>query len=68
MVVHAFNPRTLEVEADESLSSWPVWFIEKVPGQPGLHRETQINKNEGRKGRRKDGSKEEREGRNKEKE
>ena len=34
MVVHAFNPSTLDAEANESLSSWSVWLIEKVPGQP----------------------------------
>ena len=47
--MHAFNPSTLETEEDESLNFWPVWFIEKVPGQPWLHRETQINKKEGRR-------------------
>ena len=57
-MVHAFNPSTLEAEADESLSSWTVWLIENVPGQPGLHRETQINKREGRKDGRKEAKEE----------
>jgi hypothetical protein len=40
VVVHTFNPRTLEAEVGEFLSSRPAWSTELVPGQPGLHRET----------------------------
>lgn len=39
-MVQAFNPRILEAEVGESLSSRPAWNIEQVPGKPGLHRET----------------------------
>jgi hypothetical protein len=31
---------TWEAEAGRSLSWRPAWSTEKVPGQPGLHRET----------------------------
>jgi hypothetical protein len=40
VVVHAFNPSTLEAEAGGFLSSRPAWSTEWVPGQPGLYRET----------------------------
>jgi hypothetical protein len=40
MVAHAFNPSTWEAEAGEFLSSRPAWSTERVPGQPGLYRET----------------------------
>jgi hypothetical protein len=40
MVAHAFNPSTWEAEAGGFLSSRPAWTTERVPGQPGLHRET----------------------------
>jgi hypothetical protein len=40
MVAHAFNPSTREAEAGRFLSSRPAWSTERVPGQPGLHRET----------------------------
>jgi hypothetical protein len=40
MVVHAFNPSTREAEAGRFLSSRPAWSTKRVPGQPGLHRET----------------------------
>jgi hypothetical protein len=40
VVVHDFNPSTGEAEAGRSLSSKPSWSIERVPGQPGLHRVT----------------------------
>jgi hypothetical protein len=40
MVVHAFNPSTLEAEAGRFLSLRPAWSTEWVLGQPGLHRET----------------------------
>jgi hypothetical protein len=36
----AFNPSTWEAEAGGFLSSRPAWSTERVPGQPGLHRET----------------------------
>ena len=46
MVAHAFNPSTQEVEVGRSVSSKPAWSIERIPGEPGLHRETlsQTNK------------------------
>ena len=37
---HRVNPSTLEAEAGGSLCLRPVWSTERVPGQPGLHRET----------------------------
>ena len=40
VVAHTFNPSTWEAEADGSLSARPAWFIDQVPGQLGLHRET----------------------------
>jgi hypothetical protein len=40
MVVHAFNPSTSEAEAGGFLSLRPAWSTERVPGQPGLYRET----------------------------
>jgi hypothetical protein len=40
-MVHAFNPSTREAEAGGFLSSRPAWSTKWVPGQPGLHRETQ---------------------------
>ena len=39
-MAHAFNPRTWEAETGGFLSSGPAWSTERVPGQPGLHRET----------------------------
>ena len=39
-MAHAFNGGTQEAEAGRSLSSRPAWSTERVPGQPGLHRET----------------------------
>jgi hypothetical protein len=45
MVEHGFNPSTWEAEADEFLSSKLAWFLEWVPGQPGLSRETLSQKN-----------------------
>ena len=39
LAVHALNPSTQEAEAGGSLSSRLAWFIEGVPGQPGLYRE-----------------------------
>ena len=40
MVVHTFNPSTLEAEAGRFLSYRPAWSTEWFPGQQGLHRET----------------------------
>jgi hypothetical protein len=40
----AFNPSTWEAEAGGFLSSRLAWSTEWVPGQPGLHRETQSQK------------------------
>jgi hypothetical protein len=40
VVAHAFNPSTWEAEADGFLSSRPAWSTNRVPGQPGLHKET----------------------------
>jgi hypothetical protein len=40
VVAHAFNPSTWEAEAGIFLSSEPAWSTERVPGQPGLYRET----------------------------
>jgi hypothetical protein len=40
VVLHTFNPSTWEAGACESLSSRPAWSTERVPGQPGSHRET----------------------------
>jgi hypothetical protein len=40
VVAHAFNPSTWEAEAGRFLSSRPAWSTDRVPGQPGLHRET----------------------------
>jgi hypothetical protein len=34
-MMHAFNPNTLEMEADGSLSSRPSMSTESVPEQPG---------------------------------
>ena len=41
MVRYFFNPSTWEAEAEagRSLSLRPIWFTERVPGQPGLPRE-----------------------------
>jgi hypothetical protein len=49
VVVHAFNPSTWEAETGGFLSSRPVWSIERVPGQPGLHGETLSQKTKKRK-------------------
>ena len=40
MVAHAFNPSTREAEAGGFLSLRPAWSTKRVPGQPGLYRET----------------------------
>ena len=49
MVAHAFNPSTWEAEAGGFLSSRPAWSTERVPGQPGLHRETLSRKTKKKK-------------------
>jgi hypothetical protein len=49
VVAHAFNPSTWEAEAGEFLSSRPAWSTERVPGQPGLHRETLSRKTKKKK-------------------
>jgi hypothetical protein len=40
VVAHTINLSTWEAEAGGFLGSRPAWFTERVPGQPGLHRET----------------------------
>ena len=40
----AFNLSTWEREAGRTLSVRPAWSTELLPGQPGLHRETQKTK------------------------
>jgi hypothetical protein len=42
MATYAFNPGTWKAEAEAGgfLSLKAAWSTEKVPGQPGLHRET----------------------------
>jgi hypothetical protein len=49
VVVHDFNPSTLEAEAGGFLSSRPAWSIEWVPGQPGIYRETLSRKTKKKK-------------------
>jgi hypothetical protein len=49
MVVHAFNPSTREAGAGRFLSPRPAWSTERVPGQPGLHRETLSQKKKKKK-------------------
>ena len=48
-MAHAFNPSIQEAEAGESLSSRPTWSTERVPSQPGLHREILSQKKKERK-------------------
>jgi hypothetical protein len=45
VVVYAFNSSTWEAEAGGFLRSRPAWSTKRVPGQPGLHRETLSLKN-----------------------
>jgi hypothetical protein len=40
VVAHTFNPSTWEAETGGFLSSRPAWSTERVPEQPGIHRET----------------------------
>jgi hypothetical protein len=49
MVAHAFNPSTREAEAGGFLSSRGAWSTKRVPGQPGLHRETLCRKKQKQK-------------------
>jgi hypothetical protein len=48
-VSHAFNPSTWEAEAGGFLSLRPAWSTERVPGQPGPHRETLSQKKKKKK-------------------
>jgi hypothetical protein len=63
MVAHACNPSTREAEAGGFLSSRPAWSTERVPGQPGLHREnpTQGKKKKKERKRKKNKKKKEKE-------
>jgi hypothetical protein len=70
VVMHTFNPSTWEAEADGFLNSRPAWTTERVPGQPGLHREIlsrkkkkQTNKKQKRKERKKEREREREKGR-----
>jgi hypothetical protein len=49
VVAHAFNPSTWEAEAGRFRSSRPAWSTERVPGQPGLYRETLSRKKKNKK-------------------
>ena len=40
VVIQAFNPSTREAEAGRSLVSKTALSTDRVPGQPGLYRET----------------------------
>jgi hypothetical protein len=51
VAVHAFNPSTQKAERGGFLSLRPAWSTERVPGQPGLHRETLSQKKKKRKKR-----------------
>ena len=42
--IHTRSATLLAPEAGRSLNSRPVWPVEGVPGQPGLHRETYLQK------------------------
>jgi hypothetical protein len=53
VMAHAFHPRPGEAEASGALSLKPVWFTEKVLGQPGLHRETLSRRRKRKRKRRK---------------
>ena len=45
-MAHTFKTSTWEAEAGKFLSSKPAWSRQRVPGQPGLHRETLSQKKE----------------------
>jgi hypothetical protein len=51
-VAQVFNPSTQESEAGGFLSSRPVWSTERIPGQPGLHKEPCLEKPKRREERR----------------
>jgi hypothetical protein len=53
VVAHTFNPSTREAEAGGFLSSRPAWSTKRVPGQPGLYRETLSQKNQKQKKKKK---------------
>jgi hypothetical protein len=44
VVGHSFNPSIWEAEAGRFLNLRPAWSTVRVPGQPGLHRETLFQK------------------------
>jgi hypothetical protein len=48
-VAQTFNPSTWEAEASRFLSSRPAWSTERVPGYPGLYRETLSQKTKQKK-------------------
>ena len=49
VVMHTFTPCLQEAETGSSLSSRASWSTDKVPGQPGLHRETPSSKRKQKK-------------------
>jgi hypothetical protein len=59
-VAHAFNPSTWEAETGGFLSSRPAWSKERVPGQPGLNRETLSQRKKKKRKKKKEKRKEER--------
>jgi hypothetical protein len=44
VMAQTFNPSTWEAEVGRSLNSRSSWSTERVPGQPGLHREILFQK------------------------
>lgn len=40
MVSHTFNPSTQDTEVGRPVSLGPVWYTEKVPGQPEINGDT----------------------------
>jgi hypothetical protein len=67
VVAHDFIPALSRKRAGRSLSLRPTWSIKRVPGQPGLYRQTLFQKprkrkrgeKEGRKGGKREGGREE---------
>ena len=53
VVAHAFNPSTWEAEAGGFQSLRPAWSTDRVPGQPGLYRETLSRKKKKKKKKKK---------------
>jgi hypothetical protein len=53
VVAHTFNPSTWEAEAGGFLSSRSAWSTKRVPGQPGLYRETLSRKTKKKKKKKK---------------